>query len=126
MDVTFADRPGYGATIVTLSGQLDVDSAPDLQAALAGLMQRRVVRIVVDLGPLKFCDSTGLSAFVVVHRSCTAAGGFLRLAAPAPLLLQTLAVVGLLAELPVYASVTDACLGEGGRLLAPPPQWVDR
>ncbi len=126
MDVTVADRVECGAAIVSLAGQLDVDSAPTLQSVLADLMARPVNRIVVDLGRLTFCDSIGLSAFVVAHRSCTAAGGYLRLAAPAPLLLQILTVVGLLAELPVYATVSDACAGDSGRLHRPPTQWIDR
>jgi hypothetical protein len=41
----------------------------------------------------------GLSAFVDADNRCTAANGYLRLAAPSPFLMHVLAVVGLLRRL---------------------------
>lgn len=107
MDVLVDDGPT--CQIVQPCGQLDMETAPRLQAALDGLVGAGRVRIVVDLGRLTFCDSTGLSALVVAGRRCEAAGGFLRLARPNPFLINLLTVVGVRDVLHVYDSVEAAC-----------------
>jgi anti-sigma B factor antagonist len=78
---------------------------------------------VVDLSAVRFCDSLGLSAFVDAHHRCTAAGGFLRLAAPTPFLLRVLAVVGLLRRLGVYETVRGACAGDPAAVCALPEEF---
>ncbi len=83
---------------MSLRGDIDLHSAEDLRAPLAGLDRPAVTRIVIDLGAVAFCDSVGLSAFVDSHRRCRAAGGFLRLAAATPFLQRVLSVVGLLSR----------------------------
>jgi anti-anti-sigma factor len=108
MDVTVTEGPDDGVTVVTLRGELGVDSAPEVEATLNGLIEGSVRRIVVDLSGLSFCDSIGLSTFVVAHRACTAAGGFVRLAAPPAFLLRVLTVVGLRRQLPIYDTVEAA------------------
>jgi anti-anti-sigma factor len=120
MDVTVADRLRQGATVVTLHGELGIDGLPQLNATLTDLIHASATRIVVDLARLTFCDSIGLSAFVDAHNRCTAAGGHLRLAAPAPFLLHVLAAVGLMRWVPVYDTVDAACTGDTTRLMAPP------
>ena len=99
--------------VVSLRGQLDIDSAARLSGAFQELADRQVVRVIVDLAGLEFCDSIGLSTIIIGHRRCTAAGGWLNLAAPSPFLLRLLSVVGIAEAIPVYASV------EGARRRAP-------
>jgi anti-anti-sigma factor len=117
MDLTVDERPGDEATVVALAGQLDIESAPTLRAAVDGLLARSLSRIVVDLGKLSFCDSIGLSTFLVAHKHCTAAGGYLRLAAPEPFLVRVIGVIGLGGRLPVYRTVADALAGDPAGLL---------
>lgn len=129
MNFTVADCPrglGEGAKLVVLSGALDCDAAPTLESELRALVDRSAHRIVVDLSGLTFCDSIGLSTFVTAYKACTAAGGFLRLAAPKPFLVRVLTVVGLLDALPVFETVEEACSGDGSRLAAPHRVWADR
>jgi anti-sigma B factor antagonist len=112
MDVRVLDRPGTnGMTswVVQPSGQLDMETAPRLEAALCRLLEAGDRRIVVDLGRLTFCDSIGLSTLVVAHRSCVDSGGYVRLARPNPFMLNLLTVVGLRDVLDVYDSVDAAC-----------------
>jgi anti-anti-sigma factor len=58
--LTLAEDPGSGdERVIRLSGELDIDSAPDLERAL--LRSRPAgQRVVVDLSELEFMDSTGL------------------------------------------------------------------
>ncbi|MER7583731.1 STAS domain-containing protein [Kitasatospora sp. NPDC097691] len=46
--------------IVTVVGDLDHDTGDQLRAALARPVGDGIERILVDLGDLRFCDSTGL------------------------------------------------------------------
>ena len=94
--------------VVTVRGHLDIDSAPVLATTLDQVLDRAVPRIVVDLSGVEFCDSTGLSAFVVGHSRAAAADGWVRLAAPCPWLSRMLDSVGVSGSLDVYPGVADA------------------
>ncbi|HZN76527.1 MAG TPA: STAS domain-containing protein [Micromonosporaceae bacterium] len=111
MDVTVSERADDGITVVALHGELGVDTAPQVETTLTDLIRNSVDRIVVDLSGLRFCDSIGLSTFVVAHRACTSTGGYVRLAAPPEFLMRVLTVVGLSDQLPIYDTVTAACAG---------------
>jgi anti-sigma B factor antagonist len=66
------------ATTIVLGGELDMASAPRLQAVIAALIARGEYCILVDLYQLAFCDSAGLNAFVQGDKHCAARGGWLR------------------------------------------------
>jgi anti-sigma B factor antagonist len=95
--------------VVQPSGQLDMETAPRLEATIEELIRGGDRRIVVDLGRLTFCDSIGLSTLVVAHRRCAEDGGYLRLARPTPFMLNLLTVVGVRDALQVFDTVEAAC-----------------
>jgi anti-sigma B factor antagonist len=97
-----------GTVVVAVRGNLDLDSAPVLDTTFGQVLERPVPRIAVDLSGVEFCDSTGLSTFVVAHKRASSAGGWVRLACPSSWLLTLLKTVGLTPALGVYASVADA------------------
>src|SRR3712207_5009157 len=94
--------------VLRLSGELDADTAPQLHATLADLLDRTVPRIVVDLSDLKFCDSVGLSAFITSKQVIAARGGWLSFAGANPFLLQLMETVGLSRYFAVFPEVDDA------------------
>jgi anti-sigma B factor antagonist len=96
------------AVVVVVRGNLDIDSASMLTTAVDQVLAVPVPRVVIDLSGVEFCDSTGLSAFVVGHTRAVAQGGWLRLAAPNEFLAQLLETVGLTRRLPVFPDVADA------------------
>jgi anti-sigma B factor antagonist len=96
------------SVVVTVRGNLDIDSASVLTTTLDQVLERPVPRVVVDLSGIEFCDSTGLSAFVVGHNRAAAAGGWLRLAAPSEWMSRLLDTVGLSSRLGIYPGVADA------------------
>ena len=59
-----------GSRRLVLTGELDVASAPDLEAALAEVEPGTTV----DALDLEFCDSTGLSRLLAASRRYEAAG----------------------------------------------------
>jgi anti-anti-sigma factor len=107
MQVSITDHPN-GATVLAIHGDLDIDTGPVLHNALEQALARPRPRLVVDLTGVQFCDSTGLSQFVVGHRRAVSLGGGLRLAGPSRWLHQLLGTVGLTRELIVHRDVSEA------------------
>ncbi|WP_249999947.1 STAS domain-containing protein [Actinoplanes sp. M2I2] len=94
--------------VLHLRGELDADTAGQLHATLAELLERPVPRIVVDLNDLKFCDSVGLSAFITSKQVITARGGWLSFAGANPFLSQLMETVGLSRYFAIFPEVDDA------------------
>lgn len=68
------DRVGAGADrLVRLGGEIDVAAAPDVSEALAEAIVDSTGRLVVDLGPCTFLDSTGLGLLIAANKRLAAA-----------------------------------------------------
>ena len=59
---------------LVLAGELDIASAPILEAKIASLAENGTTRIVLDLSDLTFMDSTGLRALLAADKLCAANG----------------------------------------------------
>ena len=62
------------STVVTVCGELDLDSSPALDDELARLSTDGVGRVILDLRRLDFMDSTGLSTLVRAQERLEQAG----------------------------------------------------
>lgn len=107
MHVSVVGNPD-DSVVVTVRGDLDVDSVSVLTTTLERVLERPAPRVVVDLSGVEFCDSMGLSSFVVGHNRAVGTGGWVRLACPPAFLRQLLDTVGLTERLGVYGSVGEA------------------
>ena len=107
MHVSVVGNPDE-SVVLHVRGNLDVDSAAVLTTTLDQVLDRPAPFVVIDLSGVEFCDSTGLSAFVLGHRRATASGGWLRLAGPSEFLGGLLETVGLTPRIPVFATVAEA------------------
>jgi anti-anti-sigma factor len=117
--VLVAAGPDNGVVVVTVNGELDLDSAPLLRAVFEDLLHRGAYRIVVDTGGLRFCDSIGLSALMTTHLACEAHGGFLRLARPTGPFLRLLGVVGVAHGITSYRTIEGASSGDATEIVEP-------
>ncbi|QFG23011.1 STAS domain-containing protein [Actinomadura sp. WMMB 499] len=93
LNVSTASQGGHA--VVTATGELDLYTAPRLQAALAGLLRDRVDQITVDMSGIEFCDSTGMNVLLSAMKRLKEHGGSLELAAPRPAVKRILQVTGL-------------------------------
>ena len=65
MDLMLKDHPaGEGRTVVEVSGEIDVYTAPKLREALLGLVDTGSYRLIIDMEGVEFLDSTGLGVLV--------------------------------------------------------------
>ncbi|MGW2248576.1 STAS domain-containing protein [Kitasatospora sp. NPDC001660] len=80
--------------IVAVAGELDHGTADGLRGVFAAPVDEGVQRIVVDLGELRFCDSTGLNILLRARIDAEAAGLRLELAGPRPVVERLFAVTG--------------------------------
>ncbi|MEU9272446.1 STAS domain-containing protein [Streptomyces sp. NPDC048251] len=80
--------------LIALSGEIDFDSAPLLCACLEQCLREGVHTIDVDLTSVRFCDCSGLNAFLRAAQRTAAAGGVVRLHHPPPVLARLLDLTG--------------------------------
>jgi anti-sigma B factor antagonist len=62
------------ASVIVLSGELDLASAPALEDELERAVANSPDIVIVDLRALEFIDSTGLGLLIKAHRQAEAAG----------------------------------------------------
>ncbi|MFZ0666983.1 MAG: STAS domain-containing protein [Acidimicrobiales bacterium] len=84
--------------VVSLSGELDVATSPELSEALVALIDGGSTELVIDLGRLAFIDSTGLSAILKANKKLEGRGRVV-LRGPTPMVRQVLEITGLTAAL---------------------------
>ena len=66
----------HGAVdVVELPARLDAAAAPELRGAIADLLARQRTRLVLDLGRVTFCDSSGVSVLLTALKGARDAGG---------------------------------------------------
>ncbi len=82
---------------MTAAGEIDLYTAPKLQADLAAIISdgAPAARVVIDMSGVEFCDSTGMNALLSALRQVRKRGGELELAAPRPAIRKILRVTGL-------------------------------
>jgi anti-sigma B factor antagonist len=69
-----------GVATVVLGGELDIATAPLLDATLADVERNGTGTVLLDLAQVQFIDSTGLRSLLSARQRAEAAGRKLRLA----------------------------------------------
>jgi anti-sigma B factor antagonist len=88
--MTFAvhrETDAAGVTLVVV-GDVDMDTAPQLVAAVAALDSSSGLDLVIDLSQVDFLDSSGLGALVGAQKSVAQSGGHLTVVCDKPQLLN--------------------------------------
>jgi len=108
--------------VLTISGEHDLSTAPNLRRRLDGLLRERV-STVVDLSPATFIDSSILGVILDGRRrAAEAAVGFaVARSNGSDAVDRVLDVTGLRAELPVHARREEATIALSGSLGKTPP-----
>ncbi|MFF3372684.1 STAS domain-containing protein [Streptomyces sp. NPDC002680] len=80
--------------LVTLAGEIDLESAPLVRTVLAECLHDGIRTIDIDLTLVTFCDCSGLNVFLYAAQRTTEAGGALRLHNPPAMLALVLELTG--------------------------------
>ena len=88
-------RDAATGPVLEIFGELDYDSATELKELIPTIALRPGQRLVLDLGGMAFCDSSGLSALIAAHNHAHAAQADIALASVPAHTLRTLRIVGL-------------------------------
>jgi anti-sigma B factor antagonist len=91
------DEPG--AWSVQARGTLDLETAPQLQERLDGLIDDGAALIVLRLGEVEFLDSSGIRTIVGAARRLRDAGGQLLISEASGAVQQVLEISGVLSDL---------------------------
>jgi anti-sigma B factor antagonist len=94
--------------VVTVSGEVDMYTAPQMKACLLELMDGGAIRIVVDLSAVTFIDSTALGVLIGGVRRLHAAGGSMALVVASRPVERVLSITGLDRVFSINATLEDA------------------
>lgn len=94
-------------TVLSVSGEVDLATAPQLRERLDGLIDEGGERLVVNLEGVSFLDSTGLSVLVGALNRIQERGGTLALAALSRPVRKVLATVGLEQQFAIHETVAE-------------------
>ena len=108
IDLELEASPVNAWMVLTVGGEVDLNTAPQLKERIGSLIEQGHHRILVDLEGVEFMDSTGLSALVSGVTRTGQANGELAVVCTRPQVLRLLALTGLDHVLKVHASVSEA------------------
>ena len=106
-----SERAADGTWLVSVAGDLDLHTAPELERALLSATGDGAGTVVVDLSGCTFLDSTGLHILVGVRRRLD--GGAVKIVGAAPAVRRPFEVTGLDRLFRFYPTRTAAL--DGGR-----------
>ncbi|MFJ1808749.1 MULTISPECIES: STAS domain-containing protein [unclassified Streptomyces] len=80
--------------LITLAGEIDLATAPQVRKALAECLSDGIRSIDVDLTAVTFCDAGGLNAFLLASRFATETDRTLRLHHPPQSMARIIEITG--------------------------------
>lgn len=111
MDLALATRAVGDTTIVVVSGEIDVYTAPRLRDQISQLVGEGVRHLVIDMEGVEFLDSTGLGVLVGALKKVRTQDGSLGLICTQERLLKIFRITGLARVFLIHASTEQALAG---------------
>jgi anti-sigma B factor antagonist len=105
--VISAETPDWPGALIVASGELDVQSVPELRERLTEAIESGNTRVVVDIADVSFIDSLSLSALVGARRKL-GENGRLAIVATHEYVLLILQATGLEQVMDVFTTRDDA------------------
>ncbi|MGH3279233.1 MAG: STAS domain-containing protein [Trebonia sp.] len=101
-----SDTPGF--TVIVISGEIDVYTAPKLREKLISLVEAGSYQLIVDMEGVEFLDSTGLGVLVGGLKRVRAQDGRIDLVCTQSRILRIFKITGLNKVFSIYDSVPEA------------------
>jgi anti-anti-sigma factor len=103
-----SEAPLPGGAVLTVVGELDLETAPELRERLTAIVTGGATAVVVDLRRVTFMDSIGLAAVLLARRRLGRAGRLALVVAPESYPRLVLETAGLPATLATFETRADA------------------
>jgi anti-sigma B factor antagonist len=107
-DLSVAIRSEGNRTVVAVSGEIDVYTAPKLREHLIDLVAGGQYQLIVDLEAVDFLDSTGLGVLVGGLKRVRSHDGTLHLVCSQDRILKIFRITGLTKVFPIHATLDEA------------------
>jgi len=101
-----SEMPGF--TIIEISGEIDVYTAPKLREKLISLVESGSHHLIVDMEGVEFLDSTGLGVLVGGLKRVRAYDGWIDLVCTQSRILRIFRITGLNKVFGIYDTVSGA------------------
>lgn len=108
MDLKVSTRQLDGWTMLSVTGEVDVFTAPALDEAISAELAQQRADLLIDLSGVSFLDSTGLGVLVKGLKGATDAGGSLGLVVTSERIRRIFDITGLDASIRIFDTVHDA------------------
>ncbi len=95
-----------GVVLITISGEIDVQTAPHISEAVDAALERQPSSIFIDLAPVSFFGVAGATALLGARQKCRRNGVNFALLRPSPSTRLVLALTGLLSPKGLVAEPT--------------------
>ncbi|MBN1890253.1 MAG: STAS domain-containing protein [Thermoflexales bacterium] len=95
-------------SLLTVSGRVDSNTAPDFDKALQALISAGRPQIVVDMKGVEYLSSAGLRALVSAAKAAKHSGGDVRIAQPSQRVKEVMGLAGLTAIFIIYDELVEA------------------
>ena len=102
-----ATTPGSDRYILTVTGEVDIASSPELDTAIIAAIESGATSVVVDLTDVSFMDSSGLGVIVRGLKRCREADKDLDLVITNERVLKVFGITGLDQVIPIHDSIED-------------------
>ncbi len=108
------ERGSDGSSIVTVAGDVDLYSAPELRDRLGAIIDDDGRRMIIDLSEVTFLDSMALGVLLGAKNQLATVDGTLDLVVTAPELQRIFEITMLDQVFDLYPSRSEAIRSEGG------------
>lgn len=102
-----ATTPGSDRYVITVSGEVDLASSPELDTAIIAAIKFGSSSLVIDLTDVSFMDSSGLGVIVRGLKRCREADKDLDLVITNERVLKVFGITGLDQVIPIHDSIED-------------------
>lgn len=104
-------QEGDGVAVLVTSGELDLASSEQLEAAVTEAIAARSRHVIVDLRGLEFIDSVGLSVLIKADRRVRETGGRFGLVRGSGQVQRLLGLTGLASRVPLADTPEQLIVG---------------
>jgi anti-sigma B factor antagonist len=111
VELSVVTRREGARTVISVTGEIDVYTAPTLRERLNELVAEGEYHLVVDMAGVDFLDSTGLGVLVGGLKRTRAHEGTLQLVCDQEKILKVFRITGLTKVFPIHATLGEALTG---------------